>query len=112
MAVSYAGSPWTYDFTLTTSGHDPAAVESFLGADEGGDNIVALLLIDADTNKLRAARVIGLPETAVHTIKSAGLAQISRYADNIAVLSVINAVYARMSTEEIVERGETYEFKR
>lgn len=108
MAISYAGSRWTYDFSLTVAARGELA-DAFL-TDEA--NAVTLFLIDADTNKLRAARMVGLPPEAVRQIKDACRAQVERYGDAAEVLAVINRVYAGLSTEDIIKRGAVYEFKR
>lgn len=110
IAVSYFGTNWTYDITLTVASRNNKDVsQAFI---EGEGNTVNLCLIDASTNVLTALRTIGLPEDAVQTIKSAARAQIERYADEAEVLAVVNSVYTRMSTDDIIARGTMYEFKR
>lgn len=110
LAVSYLGENWTYDVTLTVATHDKRDVaEAFI---DGEGNATTLFLIDAKTNVIRAMRTLGLPDSATVAIKDAARAQLERYEDETDVLAVVNAVYERLSTADIIARGETYEFKR
>ncbi len=110
IAVSYLGEDWTYDVTLTVATRDMKDVALTFISGEG--NVVTLCLIDAQTNVIRAVRTLGLPEDAMKAIKDAGQAQLERYEDESEVLAVVNAVYERMSTVDVIARGTVYEFKR
>lgn len=110
IAVSYLGETWTYDITLTVATRDKKDVsQAFI---EGKGNAVTLFLIDATTNVILAMRTLGLTDSAAATIKEAARAQLERYEDEAAILTVVNRVYAELSTADIIARGDTYEFKR
>ncbi|WP_307212029.1 hypothetical protein [Paenibacillus tundrae] len=110
IAVSYLGENWTYDVTLTVATRDMKDVASAFV--NGESNVVTLCLIDAQTNAIRAIRTLGLPEDAMKTVRDAGRAQLDRYEDESEVLAVVNSVYERMSTADIIARGTVYEFRR
>ncbi|BFH18246.1 hypothetical protein J6TS7_20680 [Paenibacillus dendritiformis] len=107
MAVSYLGSNWTYDFTLTVVGGSNVESSFF----EPG-NAVTLFLVDAKTNIMQAGRLIGLPEEAEKLIKDACSEQLKVYKDRKEIDAVIASVYNGMSTDEIIQRGTRVEFKR
>ncbi|KHF33410.1 hypothetical protein CM49_04358 [Paenibacillus sp. P1XP2] len=109
IAVSYLGSAWTYDFTVSVAGRNSAAVDIFL---QDG-NAVFFYLIDAKTNILHATRMIGLPLEAEKQIKNACCEQYRIYGDQSAeVYRVISQIYSYMPTDKIIQYGTTYEFKR
>lgn len=108
MAISYLGSNWTYDFTLSVAGREQGVVEAFL---QDG-NAVNLFLIDAKTNTLLAARLIGLYPEAELQIKMACREQLKVYQTAREVDVVISDVYRRMHTDDIIRASSTFEFKK
>ncbi|MFB5269315.1 hypothetical protein ACE41H_21370 [Paenibacillus enshidis] len=108
MAISYLGSSWTYDFTLTVVGRDKEVLDTFFH----DGNAVNLFLIDDKTNILRAGRLIGLYPEAEHQIKSACRDQLTAYKEIAEVNAVINEGYSSMQTDDIIHSSTTYEFQK
>lgn len=105
IAVSFLGSKWTFDFTITAP-RDPDSPFYERG------NAVVMCLVDAKTNILQVGRLLGLPEDAEMLIKDACKKQIEQYSDEHAVNRAVANIQHDVSTEYIIKHGAMFEFKR
>lgn len=108
IAISYLGSPWTWDVSLNVIGISYQDVETFFAP----GNMVNLFLIDRQKKKIKAIRTVGLSDEAENAIKSVLREQSKRFQNRMEFDIVLNHIYQKYSTADLIRKSSVVcEFK-